>query len=286
MKQNSRLDVTQARSLIIGELSSAGITNPLLEADMILSSLLCVPRAYLYTHPEKILPGIFQTFLSGILSRRKQREPLQYILGYTEFYGYRISVGHGCLIPRPETELLVEYALEKLGGDYFLDWGTGSGCISVAMLKEKTSASCMSVDMSSLALSWAWKNMKSHCLIDRCLLWHSSSLQDIPVKDSSLDLIVSNPPYVKSDIIEDLMPEVQIFEPRVALDGGYDGLSLYFQLLKWSARKLKRDAYVLVEIGGPDQAEILKNYQFPRLYLEDIVQDLSNIPRMLSWRRV
>ena len=286
MKQSSKLDIEKARSLIIRELSSAGITNPLLEADIILSSLLCVTRAYLYTHPETILPGILQTSLSGILTRRMQREPLQYLLGLTEFYGYRVYVGHGCLIPRPETELLVEYGLEKLGGDFFLDWGTGSGCISLAMLKEKQSAECISVDMSPLALSWAWKNIKSHCLTDRCLLWHSRSLQDIPVQDSSLDLIVSNPPYIKSDVIQDLMPEVQIFEPRIALDGGSDGLSLYSEFLGWSARKIKRDAYILVEIGGADQAEILQNQNFPGLYLEDIVKDLSNIPRMVSWRRV
>ncbi len=286
MKQSSKLDIEQARSLIIRELLSAGITSPLLEADIILSSLLCVTRAYLYTHPEEILPGTLQRSLSGILTRRKQREPLQYLLGLTEFYGYRIYVGHGCLIPRPETELLVEYGLEKLGGDSFLDWGTGSGCISLAMLKEKPSAACISVDMSPLALSWAWKNIKSHCLIDRCLLWHSRSLLDIPVHDSSLDLIISNPPYIKSDVIQGLMPEVRIFEPRIALDGGPDGLSLYSELLRWSAKKIKRDAYIILEIGGADQAEILKNHNFPGLYLEDIIKDLSNIPRMLSWRRV
>ena len=286
MKQSSKLDIEQARSLIIRELLSAGITSPLLEADIILSSLLCVTRAYLYTHPEEILPGTLQRSLSGILTRRKQREPLQYLLGLTEFYGYRIYVGHGCLIPRPETELLVEYGLEKLGGDSFLDWGTGSGCISLAMLKEKASAACISVDMSPLALSWAWKNIKSHSLIDRCLLWHSRTFQDIPVQDSSLDLIISNPPYIKSDVIQGLMPEVRIFEPRIALDGGPDGLSLYSELLRWSAKKIKRDAYIILEIGGADQAEILKNHNFPGLYLEDIIKDLSNIPRMLSWRRV
>lgn len=253
---------------------------------MILSSLLFVSRAFLYTHPEVTLSQGNTEILNEIISRRIQREPLQYILGFTEFYGFRILVGQGCLVPRPETEILVEHALEKFRGGRFLDWGTGSGCISVALLKEQTSAFCISVDKSPQALSWAWSNMRSHSLLERSLLWHSSGLQDIPVEDRSLDLIVSNPPYIRKEVIPDLMPEVRSFEPWMALDGGPDGLSLYYPFLEWSSRKLKNGASVIVEIGGAEQAHILMNHEFHGLCFEEITKDLSDIPRMLSWRRV
>lgn len=286
MKPRINPDIRAARHEITRRLSEAGIYNPYQEADIILSSLLGVCRTYVHAHPERVLTANEYTCLSDIISRRCSREPLQYILGHTEFFGYSIEVGPGSLVPRPETELLVEHALHNFTHGTFLDWGTGTGCISVALLKERPSACSISVDISPQALSWAWKNLSNHGLIGRSLLWHSWFLEDIPVPDYSLDLAVSNPPYIERSLIPELMPEVSLFEPHLALDGGRDGLMLYKPFLEWISCKLKLEAAVLVEIGGEEQATKLMNVEFEGLQFEHVWEDLANIPRMLCWRRV
>ena len=253
---------------------------------MILCSLLNVSVAYLYAHPEVEVPYEKRDSIDRILEKRVCHEPLQYIQGFTEFYGYHIQVGKGCLIPRPETELLVEHALEEFEKGTFLDWGTGSGCISVAILKEKDFATGVCVECSAKAMYWAWKNLKANSLLSRTVLWHGCDLEDIPVKDQSLDLAVANPPYIPSDQIPDLMPEVRLFEPHLALDGGSDGLSLYYPFIHWIREKLKPGARILAEIGGAQQAEKLKACALEGLRCETIYEDFSNIPRVLCWRRV
>jgi len=253
---------------------------------MILCSLLNISLAHLYANLEEKFPEAAKVSLSEILKRRMQHEPLQYIQGFTEFYGYHIAVGAGCLIPRPETELLVEHAMEGFCGGAFLDWGTGSGCISVAILGESKSSTCFSVDVSAKALYWAWNNLKLHSLLSRSLLWHSYGLEDIPIYNGSLDLAVANPPYIPHGDMSCLMPEVRIFEPSVALDGGPDGLSAYYPFLKWVRHKLKLGARVLLEVGGTIQAEKLKGFLCPGLSFECVYRDFSNIPRVLCWRRV
>jgi release factor glutamine methyltransferase len=286
LKQRINPDIRAARHEIIHSLCEAGIHNPYQEADIILSSLLDVSTTYVHAHPERVLSPNEYTSLLDVITRRCTREPLQYILGETEFYGYSIEVGQGCLVPRPETELLVEHALHNFSQGTFLDWGTGTGCISVAMLKERPSALSVSVDISPQALSWAWKNLTSHGLLGRSLLWHSWDVKDIPVPDDSLDLAVSNPPYISGSLIPELMPEVRFFEPHLALDGGNDGLALYRPFLKWVSCKLKKEAAVIVEIGGEEQATILMHLKIEGLEFEHVWEDLANIPRMVCWRRV
>lgn len=286
MKPRIDPDIRTTRNEITRRLYEAGIYNPYQEADIILSSLLNVSITYVHAHPERLLTKNEYDCVLDVLNRRCGREPLQYILGNTDFFGYFIEVGPGSLIPRPETELLVEHALENFSEGTFLDWGTGTGCISVALLKERSSAFSISVDISPQALSWAWKNFSAHGLLRRGLLWHSSCLEDIPVSDDSLDLAVSNPPYISEFLIPELMPEVSLFEPHLALDGGSDGLTLYKPFLKWVSCKLKKEAVVIVEIGGEEQATRLMHLDIEGLQFEHVWEDLANIPRMLCWRRV
>ena len=277
-----RLDVL--RRDMAARLGLAGISRPGLEADLLLADFLGLGRVALYSDPGRDVPEKDLEVLSDALRRREAHEPLEYILGKADFYGLPLSVGPGCPIPRPETELLVDISLlgaEK--GTTFLDWGTGSGCIALALLHESPSWTGMAVDASPRALTWAWKNLREYGLLDRCLLLHSNSPDRTPVLPGTLDLMVSNPPYIPSRALSGLMPEVRDYEPRLALDGGEDGLDPYFPLIRAASRWLRSGGRLLMEIGDSLQAEVLSRATFPGMNFMEIFPDLEGRPRVLMW---
>ncbi|MDR2179247.1 MAG: peptide chain release factor N(5)-glutamine methyltransferase [Synergistaceae bacterium] len=276
-----------ARRFLSGKLKSAGVENSLQEADWILSRLLNVSRAKLFACPERILTDSQVAAAMKILRRRASGEPLQYILNEAYFWGLRFEVGKGVLVPRPETELLVELALELLPRPFspiFLDWGTGSGCIAIAMLLERPDAKAFMAEKNPLSLRWAWENIGRHGLQRRAFLWHSREAEDIPSVKGALDMVVGNPPYIPTKDIGSLMREVRDHEPHLALDGGEDGLDFYRTLFRSACGWLKPEGTLVLEIGGADQAAQLRRMPPPCLSFIKEVSDYAGIPRCMAWR--
>ena len=246
-----------ARRFISEAFRGGGIDNATGEADLILVRLLRVSRAFVLGHPEKILSDDELASIDEVVARRLAGEPLQYILGEAHFWGMPFDVGEGVLIPRPETEFLVESALKRLPLDspsVFLDWGTGSGCIAIALLTERPQAGAIMAEKNPRSIEWAWRNLERNGLHGRALLWHSREPGDIPAEISSLDLIVSNPPYIPTKDVAGLMREVR-HEPRMAFDGGGDGMDFYGKLFHGVPALLKKGGALIMEIGDARQAE-------------------------------
>jgi release factor glutamine methyltransferase len=266
-----------------GILSNAGIENPERDAESALSHCLGIERVILYRDNPEISDEMNMQ-IDALIKRRTGREPLQYILGYTEFYGLRIKVGPGVLIPRPETELLAEEAittianckLQVAGEDkdssfFILDLCTGSGCIALALAKAFSDARVYGTDMSADALGYAKENAGLNNI--KNIIFLKGDLFK-PIKDMQFDMIVSNPPYIRENDMKLLQPEIRDWEPVAALDGGEDGLDYYRKIISGSGDYLKENAFLLIEIGmgqsesiremaedeGFDNIQILKDY--------------------------
>lgn len=280
------MTAAEAGRRLIRELSAAGVPSPGLEAGMILSFICGRTPSFFLAHPDFELTEEHTAELLRISQRRSRREPLQYILGSWDFFGRTLATPPGVLIPRPETELLVEKTLERLPREgTFLDWGTGSGCIALSILCEKPSSFGFAADSSPLALRTAWNTLRRYNVLSRCLLWHSRTPDDIPVPPASLDVLVSNPPYIPTERLETLMEEVR-YEPLSALDGGTDGADCYRRLFAAGERMLKRKGSLLFEVGEGEQALLLKRIAPECLEFDGIFEDFSKTPRVISWRRV
>jgi release factor glutamine methyltransferase len=283
------MNLASARRSIAKALEGAGIDNSIGEADLILIRLLRVTRAFILGHPEKMLSDEELDSVEKTVARRLNGEPLQYILGEAHFWGIPFEVGEGVLIPRPETEFLVESALKYLPSDspsFFLDWGTGSGCIAIALLIERPKARAIMAEKNARSIEWAWRNLtpkspNGHSLQERALLWHSREPDDIPIEKGSLDLIVSNPPYIPTKDIAGLMREVRDHEPHVALDGGEDGMDFYRKLFHSVPELLKDGGVLILELGDTVQAETVP-LGSPIALIEKI-PDLSGNTRCMVW---
>lgn len=277
----------QTRQNVATRLRDAGIEGAENEAEWLLCSLKGIARSQLWLNLWRTSLSEEEIFcLEKMVERRIKREPLQYIIGYESFWGRDFSVGQGCLVPRPETELLVEEALRYFSGGTFLDWGTGSGCIASTLLLERPLANGIAVDASPKALKWAWKNLKKYGLLQRCLLWHSRDIEDVPVPEKSLGLVISNPPYIPTSAIKGLMDEVALYEPQIALDGGHDGLFFYKKLMEKSPLWLSSGGHLVVEMGDDDQARYLAAYETIALRFVRLVKDLQGFYRIGVWCRV
>lgn len=275
----------EARSLAAKEIGDAGIERPWFEADMIISSLTGYERSRLHAEPLKNLPEeIVPLFLEAV-SRRTKREPLQYILGSCRFMDLTLAVGPGCLVPRPETELLILESRKYFRGGLFLDWGTGSGCLAAAILQDDPASRCIAVEKEPRAIIWAWKNLKKAGLLGRCLLWHSGDPERVPVPDPGFEMIVANPPYISSGEISGLMPEVSLFEPLSALDGGFDGLDSYRLLFPLSKVALAPGGVLIFEIGDDRQAREIEKIYSHDFSVESLIRDLNGISRILVLKR-
>ncbi len=234
-------------------LRAARIEDPELEADLLLRHALRRDRVYLYLHlPEQLTDDQEAAFFK-ILRRRLEHRPTPYITGVREFYSTEFYVAPGVLIPRPETELLVEEALRLLRArsgrglePVFVDVGTGSGAIVVSVAKHCTGARCFGLDKSPSALQIAALNAKRPRLAGRVELLSSDLLDALPVQ---VDVIAANLPYVPTSVWETLPPEIQRYEPREALDGGRDGLDVIRRLIAQAPSKMRPDGALLLEVG-------------------------------------
>jgi release factor glutamine methyltransferase len=257
-----------------------GIDNPRLDAELLLAKILNLDRVGLYLNYDRPLLATELDLIRPLVKRRGQREPLQYLLGSTEFWSLEFIVTPAVLIPRADTEILVEEALSRAGAEgELLDVGTGSGAIAISLASELSGWHMTGLDISSLALDVAQKNVEIHQLTGRVQLLQGDLAQ---LPQQQYDLIVSNPPYISSQEWDGLMPEVRCFEPQLALLADNDGLSCYQQLAAQMLNRLNPNGWLLVEIGY-QQAEAVKDL-FVAAGLKDVFvrEDYSGQPRVVG----
>jgi len=244
-----------------------GIDSPRLSAELLLSHVLTMQRIELYTQFDKLVAKDQLDVLHDLVKRAGQHEPIAYLTGRTEFYSLQLEVCSDCMIPRPETELLVERAIEFLrsrsGPQFVCDLCTGCGCIAVAIAKNFPDATIIATDICDAALNVAAKNIEKHKLKDRITLLSGDLFEPIiPQLDvDKFDLIVCNPPYVSASEYEKLEKNVKDYEPKLALFAGVDGLDVYRRIIDEADKFLKSDAALMLEIGyaqGPAVKDLLE----------------------------
>jgi release factor glutamine methyltransferase len=237
-------------------LETSGIAEPRREAKSLLAFSIKKDQTFLLAHDDYNLAKTEQTDFDNLLKRRSQREPFQHITQNQEFYGLDFYVSKDVLIPRPETEIIVETSLQNLAeNSTFCEVGVGSGCISVSILHNLISAKAIGLDISEKALKIAERNAKTHNVSNRLTLRTSDIFSSVTVE--KFDAIVSNPPYIPNETVLTLQPEVQHFEPLNALTDGGNGLSIIETLIIESPKYLKHKGFLLIEIGF-DQADYVR----------------------------
>ena len=258
------------------------IAEPRQEANSLLAFALQKDKTFLIAHPEYELSDAEENCFQQILKRRANREPFQHITGKQEFYGLDFEVNSDVLIPRPETELIVENALEilrNLENSRFLEIGIGSGCISISILHNLPKATATGVDISEKALQIAKRNAETHNVTSRFQL----KLSDVfsALNDEEFDIIVSNPPYIPSEDITNLQTEVRDFEPLNALTDGKDGLSIIENIIVNSPKFLRPKGFLLMEIGFGQAEPVNEMFSADIWQSIEILPDLQGIPRMV-----
>ena len=267
-------------------LGAAGITNAHQEAGSLLAYVLGRDRTFVITHVDDPLPDEHLQTFRNFVARRASGEPLQYIIGHQEFFKLDFEVSPDVLIPRPETELIVETALGLLKDDprsFIADIGTGSGCIAISLLRELPDGHAVATDISPAALRLAQRNAERHGVSQRLTLIEADCLSGLDPK-KQLSLIASNPPYVSDDELRAVQREVQ-HEPRVALAAGADGLTFIRRLLRESQPFLSPGGHLVFEIGF-GQGEAVEQLVDWRVWtLLEIRRDLQSIPRTFVLQR-
>ncbi|HKN87475.1 MAG TPA: peptide chain release factor N(5)-glutamine methyltransferase [Nitrospiraceae bacterium] len=286
-------------SITIGELltagaamlARAGISNSDNEAVWILESVLGGDRLMLHLRKNEAVEEPDRSRAVALFERRASREPLQYVLGTQEFYGLDFRVTPDVLIPRPETELLVDVVRQKCADipeALIADIGTGSGCVAIALARALPEATLYAMDRSPRALALAQENARRHGVRERVIFLVGDLFAPLHelVLHRRLTAIVSNPPYVAQSELKTLEPEVRLFEPRLALDGGHDGLVFHRRLVREAAAFLKPEGLLAIEVGQ-GQAGLVsglardgENYYNVRTFL-----DVAGIERVVSAKK-
>jgi release factor glutamine methyltransferase len=269
-------------------LSAAGLDNVRLEARLLLSRAAGLSVEQLIAHGNEAAPAAVAVTLRELTARRIQREPMAYILGEREFWGLPFKVSPDVLVPRPDSETLIEAALALMPDRHrpwhILDLGLGSGCLLLTLLHEFPAARGVGLEVSAPALAVAEANAAALKVQARARLilgdWREPGWVDR--LGGPFDLLVANPPYIEAADIEGLMPEVSRFEPRLALDGGFDGLAAYRIVAAAAPRLLSPGGRVLLEVGLGQAAEIYGIFQGTGLVAEPAWKDLGGIDRVVS----
>jgi release factor glutamine methyltransferase len=270
-------------------LAKRGVDSPRLQAELLLAHVLQLPRMKLYLNFERALTESEADAMREFMKRRGQREPLQHIVGTASFCGFEIAVNRHVLVPRPETELLAEFGWQFLSTlnsqpSTALDFGTGSGCLAIALAAKCPSVRFVALDVSPEALALAQQNAQRNAVDGRIEFRHSDGLAALKPEER-FDLIISNPPYIPSEEIASLQPEVRDFDPRAALDGGADGLDFYRRLATEAGAFLKPGGTIMLEFGD-GQADALKTVFESQMWIVEAVrEDYSQRQRILIARR-
>ena len=269
-------------------LEASGIADARLEAEVMVMNVMRMPRQDIFAQQELAVSSQQQETLSQVIERRKQREPLAYILGYKEFYGVNLLVTPDVLIPRPETETLVEHALfmSLMGMEVahlvIADVGTGTGAIALNLAIHLPAARIYATDSSEKALMVANYNIRRHNVADRVTLCHGDLMESLP---EPVDLIVANLPYIPTARIPTLQPEIQ-WEPVAALDGGEQGMDQITRLIAQASERLNPQGSILLEMD-PEQVplagELARQY-FPEAET-GVERDLAGMDRVFTISR-
>jgi release factor glutamine methyltransferase len=281
-------------------LSRKGVDSPRLQAELLLAHVLQLQRMQLYLKFERELSVPEQDQLREMVKRRGEREPLQHIVGSTSFCGLEICVNKDVLIPRPETEILAEQGwlfLNRIastksqdatgsgevssgGVTAALDFGTGSGCLAIALAVKCPATQVLAVDISPEALQMAAANARRNGVEERIRFVPGSGFSELP-PGSRFDLVVSNPPYIPSDEIPQLEPEVRQHDPVRALDGGPDGLRFFRLLASEAAGVINPAGKIMVEFGDGEDQAVAKIFEDENWVVEQILKDYTQRPRIL-----
>ena len=270
-------------------LNLAGINSPRMEAEVLLAGALRVRREEIHLRPEWVLNEDEKSILSSLVDRRVCREPMAHILGCKEFWSLDFKITPDVLIPRPETEILIETLLslsnETLTDKplHLLDIGTGSGVIAVVAAREIANCQVTAIDHSSAALAVARTNAETHGVSKKINFFQCDMFTELP--KTLYDFIVSNPPYIETICLKDLIPDVRDFEPRCALDGGADGLRFYGRIISGALNHLKEGGGLVLEIKET-QAKAVSRLLCAEGKYEAIkvTQDASGYDRVVSAR--
>ena len=295
--QAAPLIVRSALRAAFAQLRAAGVPSHTLASELLLMHALGRDRTWLYAHPEEVIPDSEAHLFTSLLARRAAGEPTQHLTGKQEFWGLEFEVTPDVLIPRPETEHVIEVALDRLAGReirtgckqtfsgeglQIADIGTGSGCIAVALAKELPGATIYATDISSAALAVARRNATRHSVSDRIHFLESSLLDEASHLSLLFDLIVSNPPYIGRREAATLMREVRDHEPEIALYGGEEGYELYAELIAQSATHLRASGLLVLELGHNSLPVVQPLLDAPLWTGVGATNDLAGTPRVIA----
>lgn len=283
----SSADARSALSWAVALLADADVDTPRLDAELLLCHVWVCNRAHLYAHPEDPLSRIESSHFGRLVERRAEREPLAYLTGRKEFFGLDFLVDRRVLVPRPETELLVELAIARLRGmlptnptPAVADVGTGCAAIAVSLATQIPTAIVHALDVSDEALEVARLNCERHGVAERIELLQGDLLAAL---EERVDLILANLPYIARPALAVLPPEIARYEPRVALDGGTDGLNAIRRILEQAEAHLNPEGSILLEIGaeqGPTSRALATRF-FPTARME-VHPDYAGHDRVLE----
>ncbi len=282
--------IASAREWAVEEFRRAGVESPMLSADLLLGFVLGWQRVRVLSHPGHLLAQKDYACFRNLIDRRAKGEPLQYLTGEQEFYGLLFRVTPEVLIPRPETELLVEETLRLMRESpipvvRFLDVGTGSGCIAVSVAREVPVSTGWAVDISADALRIARENAARHGVAHR-IQFVQSDLLECFSSGPVFDFILGNPPYVPFDDCDSLPREVRDHEPHAALFGGASGLGVYRRAIPGISSRISPGGFLLLELGAGQAESVAGLVESGGLCVQRILDDLQGIPRCLVARKL
>ncbi|MCC6445091.1 MAG: peptide chain release factor N(5)-glutamine methyltransferase [Armatimonadetes bacterium] len=272
-------------------LKASDLPDALLEAEILLAHVLRADRLYLHAHPDQEIPESARAEMLALLRRRSRREPVAYLSGGREFFGRVFAVTPAVLIPRPETEILVECLLKRLPRNCptaIADIGTGSGIIAISLVAELPLARAYAADLSPDALEVAHLNARNLGVENRIVFLQGDLCHPLEsmIEDHSLDAVCSNPPYIPTSRVEMLEPEIRNWEPRMAIDAGADGTAPTRQIIAQAPRFLKPGGWLALEMeAGSSEAVAALILAEDELEMEAVVPDLAGIERVALARR-
>jgi len=276
----------------MARLDAANVPSHTLAAELLLMHTLGRDRAWLYAHPESELESASAEKYFELVARRTAGVPTQYLTGKQEFWGLEFEVTPDVLIPRPETEHVIEAALERVGAAHrddelsIADVGTGSGCIAVALARELPRGEIVATDISAAALDVARRNASRHGVAQRIQFVETNLLDAIAGGARKFDLIASNPPYIPHGDKSALQREVRAHEPEIALFAGDDGLAVYAPLIRGAANLLRPGGILILELGYNSLAGVREILDGAGIWRDiRVAHDLAGIPRVISASR-
>ncbi len=276
------LEVIQRSTEFLGR---KGVESPRLQVELLLAEVLKMPRMKLYLNFDRVLAAGELDALREMVRRRGEREPLQHIVGHAPFCGMEFAVNRDVLVPRPETELLVEEGLKVLATlpapRTVLDFGTGSGCVAIAIASRAPDGTTVhALDVSEAALAVARGNAVRLGLAERVQFHGGDGFTALPA-GMRFDLLVSNPPYIPRGEIATLEPEVRDYDPHSALDGGADGLDFYRRLADEGRARMKPGGWMLLEFGDGQHVTVAPIFQDRGWRVDQVLKDFTGRERIL-----